>query len=100
LNFSQAFVAELAVEALRDAILLGLPRLDKAVLIACASIQDNGAFETNSGPLSLRRKAGAPRSLTSFVSTSITRPDRIRPATSIANPSLAHLLQFEHGCMT
>jgi hypothetical protein len=43
---------------------------------------------TNSGPLSERRCCGAPRSLTSRESTSITRPDRIRPSTSIAKPSL------------
>ena len=39
----------------------------------CATIHDSSAFDTNSGPLSERRKAGAPRALTRRDSTSITR---------------------------
>ena len=45
------------------------------------------AWLTNSGPLSERRKRGAPCSETSRVGTSITRPERIDPATSIARHS-------------
>ena len=40
----------------------GLPGSINAVLIPCATTKDKIAFDTNSGPLSLRRKAGAPRS--------------------------------------
>src|SRR3954466_11796071 len=42
----------------------GLPGSISAVPIPCATIHDSRALDTNSGPLSLRRKAGAPRSLT------------------------------------
>ena len=66
----------------------GLPGSINAVPIPCATIQDSSAFDTNSGPLSERRKAGAPRALTRRDSTSITRGERMRPSTSIASPSL------------
>src|SRR5256885_16629533 len=57
----------------------GLPSSINAVLIPCATIKDKIAFDTNSGPLSLRRKAGAPRSLTRRARTSIDAfPDRLR----------------------
>src|SRR3954452_13254412 len=49
----------------------GLPGSISAVPIPCATIHDSRALETNSGPLSLRRKAGAPRSLTRRDSTSM-----------------------------
>ena len=42
----------------------GLPGSINAVPIPCATIQDRSALDTNSGPLSLRRKLGAPRWLT------------------------------------
>ena len=45
------------------------------------------ALETNSGPLSLRRYRGAPWTLTSLESTSMTRLERMLPATSIAKHS-------------
>jgi hypothetical protein len=47
-------------------------------------------LETNSGPLSLRRSAGAPLSLTRRDRTAMTRGERIRPSTSIASPSLVN----------
>jgi hypothetical protein len=59
-----------------------------AVPIPCPTIQDNSAFDTNSGPLSLRRKLGAPRALTSRDSTSIARGERMRPSTSNRQPLL------------
>jgi hypothetical protein len=61
----------------------GFPGSINAVLIPCASIYDNSAFETNSGRLSLGKKAGVPRWLTSRLRTSITLPEPIRPPTSI-----------------
>jgi hypothetical protein len=42
----------------------GLPGSINAVQIPCATVHDSSALDTNSGPLSLRRTAGAPRSLT------------------------------------
>ena len=45
------------------------------------------ALETNSGPLSDLRYFGAPWTLTSLESTSITRLERMLPATSIARHS-------------
>src|SRR5580704_17393039 len=42
----------------------GLPGSINAVPMPCATIQDNRALDTNSGPLSLRRNVGAPRALT------------------------------------
>jgi hypothetical protein len=78
---AQALVAEFAIEAFRDAVLPGLPGSINAVPMPWATIQDNRALDTNSGPLSLRRKAGAPRALTSCDSTSITRGQRMRPST-------------------
>jgi hypothetical protein len=68
----------------------GLPGSINAVPMPCATIQDNKALETNSGPLSLRRNAGAPRALTRRDSTSITRGERMRASTSIASPSLVN----------
>jgi len=47
---AQAFVAELAVEALRDTILPGLARLDQRGGDALRDFHDRGAFDTNSGP--------------------------------------------------
>ena len=52
---TEASVAELAVEALRDAILPRLAGSINAVLIPWATIQDSSALDTNSGPLSLRK---------------------------------------------
>lgn len=84
---AQALVAELALEALNGAI---LPRLMSgsinAAPMSCAIIRDKSIFDTYSGPLSLRRNFGAPRSLTSRESTSITLGERMRPSTSITSP--------------
>ncbi len=44
------------------------------------AIQDNSAFDTNSGPLSLGRKVGAPRSLTRRESLYTRAADRRRLA--------------------
>ena len=41
----------------------GLPGSINAVPMPCATIQDSSALDTNSGPLSLRRKLGTPRPL-------------------------------------
>jgi hypothetical protein len=41
--------------------LLRLPGSINAVAMPCATIQDNRALDTTSGPLSLRRNVGAPR---------------------------------------
>ena len=87
---AQTLVAELAVEALRDAILPGLPVSINAVPMPCVTIHDSSALDTNSGPLSLRRNLGAPRALTRRDNTSMTRPERMRPSTSIAKPSLVN----------
>src|SRR5258706_6950082 len=51
----------------------GLPGSINAVPMPCATIHDNSALDTNSGPLSLRRNVGAPRVLTRRESTSMTR---------------------------
>src|SRR5919197_4952262 len=70
----------------------GSPGSINAVLIPCATIKDKIAFDTNSGPLSLRRKDGAPRSLTRRARTSITRGERIPPSTSMGKPLLGELV--------
>src|SRR6516164_3600081 len=65
----------------------GLPGSMCAVsMFACVS-HLRTARETNSGPLSERRYLGAPCTVTSLASTSITRPERMLPATSIARHS-------------
>jgi hypothetical protein len=51
-------------------------------------MRGSSALDTNSGPLSLRGKLGAPRALTRRDSTSMTRGERMRALTSIASPSL------------
>ena len=53
---AETFVAEFAVEAFADAILPGLAGSISAVPMPCAAIQDKSFLETNSGPLSLRRR--------------------------------------------
>jgi hypothetical protein len=68
----------------------GLPGSINAVSMPWSTIHLSSARDTNSGPLSERRWSGAPRSLTSRDSTSITRPERRRPSTSMARPSLVH----------
>ena len=60
---AQALVAELAVEAFRDAI-LPLPGSINAVPMPCATMQDNFALDVNSDPLLLHRDIGTPRALT------------------------------------
>jgi hypothetical protein len=68
----------------------GLPGSINAVPMPCATIHDNKALDTSSGPLSLRRNVGAPLVLTRRDRTSMTRAERMRPSTSIANPSLVN----------
>ena len=87
---AQSLVTELAVEAFGDPFCQGLPGSINAMPIFCAAIQDNSALDTNSGPLSLRSTVGTPRALIRRDSTSITRAERMRPSTSIANPSLVN----------
>ena len=65
----------------------GLPGSMNAEPIFESMIHFRIAWLTNSGPLSERMCDGAPRSLTSLFSTSITRADRMPPATSIARHS-------------
>jgi hypothetical protein len=64
-----------------------LPGSINAVSIFSSRSQRRIAREMNSGPLSERRERGAPRTETSFDSTSITRPERMLPAASIARHS-------------
>ena len=65
----------------------GLPGSISAVsMFDCRSYLST-AFETNFGPLSERKYFGAPCSLTNLVSTSMSRPERMLPATSIASDS-------------
>jgi hypothetical protein len=56
----------------------------------CATIHDNRALDTNSGPLSLRRNVGTAHVLTRRDSTSMTRAERMRPSTPMASPSLVN----------
>ena len=83
----QALVAEAAVEAFVGAVLPGLAGTISAVPMPPVAIHSRIARLTNSGPLSERRKSGAPCVLTRRVSTSIIRCERIDPATSIARHS-------------
>ena len=62
----------------------GFPGSMSAVPMPVSAILSRIAWLPNSGPLSERRKRGAPWILTSRVRTSSTRRDRIEPATSIA----------------
>ena len=82
----QTLVAELAVEALVGAV---LPRLAALSTVAMPEpeIHSRMAWLTNSGPLSERMNSGAPCKLTRRESTSITRLDRMAPATSMARHS-------------
>ena len=68
----------------------GLPGSLSALPIPSATIHFRIAFETNSGPLSERMKAGAPWMLTRRASTSMTRLERMLPATSMARHSRVH----------
>ena len=83
----QALIAQLAVEALVGAVLPGFARIDEGGLDVAPSSHFSTATLMNSGPLSDRRKAGAPRSLISRVNTSMTGAERMLPATSIARHS-------------
>ena len=65
----------------------GVPGSMKAVSIRLVWSQRRIAGATNSGPLSERRYAATPCTLTHCVSTSMTRPDRMLPATSMARHS-------------
>jgi len=84
---AQALVAEATVEALVGTVLPRLARIDQRGLDAgdLQPLEDRLADEL--GPLSERRKRGVPRSLIRRVSTLITRPDRMPPATSLASAS-------------
>jgi hypothetical protein len=68
----------------------GFPGAMNAVSIPSRCSHPMTAIDTNSGPLSERNTRGAPRSLTSRLRTSSTRPERNRPAASIANTSRVH----------
>ena len=68
----------------------GLPGSMSAVSSPFATAQRRIAFETNSGPLSERSTTDSPRSPISRARTSITRPERIEPATSMARLSLVY----------
>ena len=68
----------------------GFPGSISAVSMPASPSQRKMAVATNSGPLSDRRCRGAPCTLTSWASTSITRPERMPPATSIARHSRVH----------
>ena len=85
----QALVAEFAVEALRCAILPGLARIDQcrtdALIDDPLQQRTRHKLGTVVGAQELRHVA-----LTRRDSTSITRPERMRPSTSIARPSLVH----------
>jgi hypothetical protein len=61
-----------------------------AVSTLTSESQRRMAVETNSGPLSERRYLGAPWTVMSFVRTSMTRPERMLPATSMASASRVH----------
>jgi hypothetical protein len=61
-----------------------LPGSINAVLMSCAAIHDSSVLDTNSGPLSMRKKRGVPCVLTSRDSTSMMRAGWMRPSTSIA----------------
>ena len=76
---AQALVAELAVEALVVAVLPWLAGIDESRIDVGGAEPFQNRLLTNSGPLSERRKAGAPRALISRVSTSMTRPERMLP---------------------
>lgn len=83
----ETLVPKLAVKALVRSVLQGFPGSISAVSIFASVVQCKIARETNSGPLSDRRCRGAPRTLTSFDSTSITRCEQMLPPTSIARHS-------------
>jgi hypothetical protein len=72
------FVTDLPLKLSVTPFYQGLPGSINAVLIPCATSQAKIAFDTNSGPLSLRRKAGASRSLISRVRTSTTRGEWVQ----------------------
>ena len=65
----------------------GLPGSIRATSMFDSTIHSRIALLMNSGPLSERKIAGAPCWLTSRASTSITRFERMLPATSIAKLS-------------
>ena len=65
----------------------GLPGSISAVLMPAWASHSRTSRLTNSGPLSERRKSGAPCRLTRRVRTSISRFERIEPATSMARYS-------------
>jgi hypothetical protein len=84
---AQAFVAQLAVEAFVVGVLPRLAGIDQGRADAGLSEPLEDREADNSGPLSERRKSGAPCWLTRRVSTSIKRLERIEPATSMARHS-------------
>jgi hypothetical protein len=87
---AEALVAELPVEALVGSVLPRLARSLSALPIPSSTTHFRIAFDTNSGPLSERMNAGAPRTLTRRASTSTTRRERMLSATSIARHSRVH----------
>src|SRR3954454_785562 len=67
----------------------GLPGSIKAVPMPCSTIHDNSAFDTNSGPLSLRRIGGAAGSLLTAASTApAPASSRHRKDRAAASPTL------------
>ena len=84
---AQALVAELAIEALADAIPPSLAGLDQRGVDALRDDPGQQCLRHELRAVSLRRNVGAPRSLTRRENTSITCGDRMRPSTSIASPS-------------
>ena len=83
----QTFVAKFALKLSFKPFCHGLPGSISARSRDSRAAHLSSAFNTNSGPLSERRLRGAPRSLIRRDSTSITRPDLMLPATSIARHS-------------
>ena len=84
---AQAFVAKLAVEALVGAVLPGLAGVDQGDLDVRLDDPFKDRLADELRAVSERKIAGAPCWLTSRASTSITRFERMLPATSIAKLS-------------
>jgi hypothetical protein len=87
---TEALVAELAVEALRRAILPWLAGIDQCRLDTLVDdpLQQSMRDELRTIVRTKIQRRAALADET--VSTSITRPDRMRPSTSMARPSLVH----------
>jgi hypothetical protein len=84
---ADALVAQRAVDALVRSVLPRLARIDEGAADALVDDPLQYGLADDLGPLSERRCAGAPCTLTSFDSSSTTRLDRMLLATSIARHS-------------